>query len=127
VHAASLGNLTLEPGAPSGGRIFGAESGFDPFEFPNGTIYDRLAERGLRYAIYAASNCPQVGAISPSTDDLDLNIVDFDSLAGDLQHSNFPSYVFIEPDNGPIRPRIAIVKRRTTCIRHQMSGMARRL
>jgi phospholipase C len=101
VHAASPSTAALVD-SPSGSRIGEAETGLGPgkFHFANGTIYDRLAEKGLRHRIYSGNDCPQVSGIRANNID-DLNRVNLDSLAKDLQDPGFPfAYVFIEPDNG---------------------------
>ena len=75
---------------------------FLPFTYRNGTIYDRLAAKGLKHRIYTSSDCAQVLAVKPSTVGLDVG--DIDDLASDLRGAgpDFPSYVFIEPHPGSL-------------------------
>jgi phospholipase C len=105
VHAASP-STERQSDSPGDRRIAETQViplGIGPgkFHFANGTIYDKLAEKRLKFKIYCGNDCPQVSGIRASTDDLDLNWSNLSSLQRDLQDPNYPfSYIFIEPDNG---------------------------
>jgi phospholipase C len=103
VHAASP-STERQSDSPSTTRIAETQIpliGPGKFHFANGTIYDKLAEKRLKFKIYCGNDCPQVSGIRASTDDLDLNWSNLSSLQRDLQDPNYPfSYIFIEPDNG---------------------------
>jgi phospholipase C len=100
VHAASP-STEAQVDAPSGVRIAESYLPVHPikFHFANGTIYDRLAAKGLSHKIYIGNDCPQVKGIRGNA--VDLNIANLKSLRSDLQEATFDfSYIFIEPDNG---------------------------
>jgi phospholipase C len=100
VHAASP-STEAQVDAPSGVRIAESYLPVHPikFHFANGTIYDRLAAKGLSHKIYIGNDCPQVKGIRGNT--VDLNIANLKSLRSDLQGATVEfSYIFIEPDNG---------------------------
>ncbi len=107
VHAASPSD-EAQVDSPSTWRLLGLKTTTGPFNFRNGTIYYRLAGRGLNHKIYQATNCPQVSGISPNppgNDTVVFDLVPLDSLQQDLQDPNFDaSYIFIEPDYGPQGP-----------------------
>jgi len=100
VHAASP-STAAQVDSPSNLRIAETYSPVGPgkFHFTNGTIYDRLAAKGLKHKIYSGNDCPQVKGIRGN--DVDLNIANLKSFRQDLQGADFKfSYIFIEPDNG---------------------------
>jgi phospholipase C len=98
VHAASP-STAAQVDSPSGMRIAETYIPGVKFHFANGTIYDRLAAKGLKHKIYSGNDCPQVKGIRGNR--IDLNIANLSSLRPDLQGPNFEfSYIFIEPDNG---------------------------
>jgi phospholipase C len=102
VHAASP-STERQSDSPSTARIIRTQLPDGKFCFANGTIYDKLAEKGLKFKIYCGNDCPQISGIRASSDDpdLDLNWSNLSSLKRDLQDPNYPfSYIFIEPDNG---------------------------
>jgi hypothetical protein len=70
---------------PDNDRIAEAVTGVGPgkFHFTNGTVYDRLAEKGRKHKIYAGNDCPQVRGIRANHID-DLNIVNLRALQRDL-------------------------------------------
>jgi phospholipase C len=101
VHAASPSDEG-QVDSPDNLAIAEAIVGFpisNRFHFANGTIYDRLHEKGLKHKIYAANGCPQVRGIEANS--VDLNIARLTDLPGDLHQATYEfSYIFIEPDNG---------------------------
>jgi phospholipase C len=80
-----------------------------PFEYENGTIYDRLVDAKRTFRIYAGNTCPQVKAIKANNEianDIVHLFSRMNELQADLQSTpaigEYPlSYVFLEPDNGP--------------------------
>ena len=111
VHAASPSDEG-QADSPPDVDIGLAVAGVNPYHFRNGTIYDALAENGLRHRVYSGNDCPQVRGIRARDILLDSvpgqlaqvagpNLVSLRALQPDLQDPNYAvSYVFIEPDNG---------------------------
>ena len=77
VHGASPTTERLA-NSPSSSRIMSAASGVSHFWYANGTIYDRLAAKGLRFKAYTDSPCNQVCSTGTKTTDLEIDrISDF--------------------------------------------------
>jgi phospholipase C len=96
VHAASSGGLDH---SPSTAEILGWET-VDGFNFPNGTIFDRMNSNGISWRLYAGDDFPSLAAlkgINPT------KIDDFYNFASDVAQSDYPvSYTFIEPSYGHV-------------------------
>jgi phospholipase C len=98
IHAASPSDEGQVDSPPDGDIVL-AFTKANRYHFKNGTIYDRLAESGLKHKIYEGNKCPQVKGIGPNH--AALNIGSFARFEQELQDPGFDySYVFIEPDNG---------------------------
>jgi phospholipase C len=96
VHAASASG---QVDSPPDLNIAEAVVGINPYTFHNGTIYDRLAEKGLQHRIYSGNDCPQVRGIRGNH--VDIQRAHLSALQSDLQDPHFGiSYIFVEPDNG---------------------------
>jgi phospholipase C len=91
VHAASSAGLEH---SPSTAEIVAWEL-TGSFAFPNGTIFDRIAGKGLTRRLYAGDKFPMMAALKG----LSLgDIRDYSNFANDLKQPTFPyNYVFIEP------------------------------
>jgi phospholipase C len=91
VHAASAAGLDH---SPSTQEIVCWETGTG-IEFPNGTIFDRLQNKGVTRRLYAGDEFPLTAALK------DIGLDDFRPyyhFAADLAQPGYPySYVFIEP------------------------------
>jgi phospholipase C len=91
-HAASSGGLDH---SPSTSDIL-AWDALDGFGFKNGTIYDRLSAKNLKWRIYAGDDFPVVLALKG------VNILDIHSygdFAGDVGKADYPAaYTYIEPN-----------------------------
>jgi phospholipase C len=94
-HAATSGNLDDSPTqgdiakwelAPSAG-----------FGFHNGTIYDALNSRGIRYKLYSADEYPVVSGLKGVSNDFDIGSME--SMVGDIKDPDFANifYIHIEP------------------------------
>lgn len=90
VHAASSAGLDHSPATA---EIVEWETVFG-FSFQNGTIYDRLAQKGLRRRLYAGDLFPTVAALKGIGLD---DIRPFHHFAQDLQGDYPYAYTFIEP------------------------------
>jgi phospholipase C len=90
VHAASSGGLDH---SPSNAEIILWET-TEGFVFKNGTIFDRIAAKGLKRRLYAGDDFPMVAALKS----IHLNdIRHYSDFAKDLLQPFDYSYVFIEP------------------------------
>ena len=91
VHAASSGGLDHSPTIAEIAQ-WEAISGF---EFPKGTIFDRLISASIRRRLYGGDDFPMVAALKG----LDLSDIRHYSLfANDLQQPGYADrYIFIEP------------------------------
>jgi phospholipase C len=98
VHAAAG---TGQADSPPESRIAVAMQGSDPFTFPNGLIYDRLLDAGLKYRVYSGDGCPQVrgveGKHGPVVGEGDISAFEAHVTAPGYD----AAYTFIEPDYGP--------------------------
>ena len=97
LHAASAGGLDHSPPTPN---ELGAMLSLDGYFFDNGTIFDRLDQRGADWAVYHCDEFPQVLAIKGMIANLGKGrFCRFDDFAEDVTKPTFSkSYVFIEPD-----------------------------
>jgi phospholipase C len=95
IHAASSGGLD---DSPSFSREFKSILN-DGFRFDNGTIYDRLDNEKLKWAIYCADEFPQALSLAGMRAHIADRFPPFQQLRKDLADPNFgKSYIFIEPD-----------------------------
>ena len=93
-HAASSGALDHSPSALD----IAWWDYLDGFDFPNGTIFDRLNSKGINWRIYAGDDFPNVLALH-GINVTDIN--DYEEFAADVAQSDYPaSYTFIEPSYG---------------------------
>ena len=96
-HAATSGGLDYSPDAPSmalGGGLF---------SFQNGTIYDALHDKGLKWRVYHADNFPQCTLIQGMPEKLLLGpeFKTYSAFRDDLNSGSYDySYTFIEPNYG---------------------------
>lgn len=91
VHAASSNGLDHSPSIE---EIAEWET-LAGFAFPNGTIFDALAKKGIGHRLYGGDDFPMVSALKGIHLD---DIRHYDQFSSDLQQSSLPfSYVFIEP------------------------------
>lgn len=91
VHAASSGGLDH---SPSVAEIAQWEA-LAGFQFPNGTVFDRLKAKSITRRLYGGDDFPMVAALKGIALG---DIRHYTQFAGDLQQAAFPySYVFIEP------------------------------
>ena len=96
-HAASSGGLEH---SPTDGQIVKWKY-ISGFSFPQGTIYDRLSDRNIKWKIYAGDHFPIVGALKGI--DLIGDILNYDNFPGDVAKADYPyAYTFIEPNYGHI-------------------------
>ena len=95
VHAASSGGLDHSPNLLE-------EMGM-PYSFDNGTIFDRLDEAKLDWAVYMGDEFPQALHMDGMLEKLaEGNFKPFGYFATDLKAGSFSkSYTFIEPDWHP--------------------------
>jgi phospholipase C len=102
VHAATSGGMADSPNNVA----LGAAMPIGGFEFENGTIFDRLDSKCIRWRIHAGDLTPLVmtlrGIASDSAVDGWPRVGSIDSLLNDLAGagSNLPNYIFIEPNYG---------------------------
>jgi phospholipase C len=95
LHAASAAGLDHSPPTPN---ELGAILAIDGYRFQNGTIFDRLDEKQVEWAIYHGDEFPQVLAIRGMVAKVE-HFHRFDEFSKDVGKPGFsPSYVFIEPD-----------------------------
>ncbi len=93
-HAASSGGLDH---SPSWSEIAVWET-VDGFSFPNGTIFDRMNRKNIKWRLYAGDNFPVVAALKgiQLTD-----IHDYHKFLHDVAQPDYSvSYTFLEPDYG---------------------------
>jgi phospholipase C len=94
VHGASSGGLDH---SPSTHEIVEWES-VEGFSFPNGTLFDRMNSKGVKWRLYAGDDFPNVGALKGI---LLTQVHHYADFAADVARSNYPaSYTFIEPSYG---------------------------
>jgi len=94
VHGASSGGLDH---SPSTGDIAKWDT-VDGFSFANGSIFDQMNNRGLKWRLYAGDNFPMVVALK-GINITDIN--DYHDFASDVAQPDYPaSYTFIEPSYG---------------------------
>lgn len=96
IHAASSGGLDH---SPSNANIASSIL-INGYKFENGTIYDRLDDEGISWAIYKGDPFPQALAISGMTLRLaEDRFREFKDFSKHVQDPNYrTSYTFIEPD-----------------------------
>jgi len=75
------------------------------FHFNNGSIFDRLTEKGIRWTVYHGDHLPQVTSIEGMMEKMLFGINgEFKSFrehfASDARSGNLPQYSFIEPRYG---------------------------
>lgn len=104
VHGASSAGLDH---SPSKAEMAAWESpiSFLKFKFPNGSIYDKMDDKGVKWRAYIDHDGPMVGSIPMISAIKGINLADvywLKSLASDLQGSYEPQYTFIEPNYGDI-------------------------
>jgi phospholipase C len=94
LHAASAAGLDHSPPKPN---ELGAMLSIDGYWFEHGTIFDRLDQKGIEWAIYHGDEFPQVLAIKGMIAKMEhfhwFN--EFDKDVADSSYSN--AYTFIEP------------------------------
>jgi phospholipase C len=94
-HAASSGGLDH---SPSSAEIADWDS-VDGFSFANGTIFDQMNSRNVKWKLYAGDDFPMVGALKGINIVTDIN--DESDFASDVAQAGYPaSYTFIEPSYG---------------------------
>jgi phospholipase C len=93
-HAASSGGLDHSPSTLDIAKW----DTIDGFDFANGTIFDRLNSKGIKWRLYAGDDFPVVAALHG----INLTeINDYSDFASDVAQANYPaSYTFIEPSYG---------------------------
>lgn len=90
---------SLAAAAGIGLSVYGAGFGY---QFRNGTIFDRLDEKGLKWAVYGGDDFSQVWAIKDISKKKG-RITPFSKFRDEVNDPNFrESYVFIEPRWSPI-------------------------
>jgi phospholipase C len=93
-HAASSGGLDH---SPSGADIAKWDT-VDGFSFANGTIFDRMNNKNIKWRLYGGDHFPIVAALK-GVKLTDIN--HFADFASDVAKPDYPaSYTFIEPDYG---------------------------
>ena len=97
LHAASAAGLDHSPPTPN---ELAAMLSLDGYWFENGTIFDRLDQKQVEWAIYHGDEFPQVLAIRGMIANLAKGrFRGFDQFSNDVADPAFSkSYVFIEPD-----------------------------
>jgi phospholipase C len=96
VHAASAGGLDH---SPTTGEIAQWET-VEGFSFPNGTIFDRMNSKGVKWRLYAGDDFPMLGALKGI---LLPQVHCYADFADDVARSDYPaSYTFIEPSYGHV-------------------------
>jgi phospholipase C len=94
VHAASSGGLDHSPSTSD----IALWDTVDGFSFPNGSIFDRLSNAGLKWRLYAGDNFPIVGALEGINF---TSIDDYSDFASDVSQASYDAaYTFIEPSYG---------------------------
>jgi phospholipase C len=98
IHAASSAGLYQSPPNP---EVIKDETLYG-YEFENGTIYDRLQEKGVDWRIYKGDDFPQSYALKGMMHySMMGHLREFEDFKADLAKPGFsPSYVFIEPNYG---------------------------
>ena len=96
IHAASSAGLDHSPTTAN----IASSLLINGYKFENGTIYDRLDDEGMSWAIYKGDPFPQALAISGMTLRLaEGRFHEFEDFSGHVQDPNYrASYTFIEPD-----------------------------
>jgi phospholipase C len=91
VHAASSGGLDH---SPSTAEILLWET-LSGFSLPNGTIFDEMSRKGVRWRLYAGDDFPMVAALKG----IQLTLVHpYHEFTQDVARQDYPaSYTFIEP------------------------------
>jgi phospholipase C len=96
LHAGSSGGLDHSPPKP---RELGAITSVDGYSFQNGTIFDRLENKGVEWTIYHDDEFPQVLAIKGMIEYVPKHFERFDEFREDVNKPDFSkSYIFIEPN-----------------------------
>ena len=93
-HAASSGGLDH---SPSSQEILEWET-VDGFSFPNGTIFDQMNSKNIKWRLYAGDDFPVVAGLKG------IQLTDihpYNEFLRDVAQSDYPaSYTFIEPSYG---------------------------
>jgi phospholipase C len=93
-HAASSGGLDHSPSTLDIAKW----DSIDGFDFPNGTIFDRMNGNGIKWRLYGGDDFPVVAALK-GIHLTDIN--DYADFAPDVAQADYPaSYTFIEPSYG---------------------------
>jgi phospholipase C len=91
VHAASAGGLDHSPTTLE----IAQWEAFDGFPFPDGTIFDRLQNGGIRRRLYCGDDFPMVAALKGIRLD---DIRHYSLFKSDVAQANYADrYIFIEP------------------------------
>ncbi|MDR3444222.1 MULTISPECIES: alkaline phosphatase family protein [unclassified Dyella] len=106
VHAGSSGGLTNSPSALT--SLAGVTLDEAAFSFENGSIYDRLDDKGLSWRVFHGDALPQVLAVKRHVMPFIDNSANFASISPDSPDDAFATqlqsgqyevaYTFIEPD-----------------------------
>ena len=96
LHAASSGGLDHSPSTLN----VASSLLFNGYKFDNGTIFDRLDNKGVSWTIYKGDPFPQTLAISGMTVRVaEGRFRDFEDFSSDVKNAGYAtSYTFIEPD-----------------------------
>jgi phospholipase C len=96
IHAASSAGLDHSPTTAN----IASSILINGYKFENGTIYDRLDDEGISWAIYKGDPFPQALAINGMTVRLvEGHFHEFEDFSKHVQDPNYStSYTFIEPD-----------------------------
>jgi hypothetical protein len=96
VHAAAASGQVDSPPWP---KIAESYQG-DGFSFPNGTIYDKIAAKGLKFRIYSGDGVPLTRVIKAGFGNIPW--LDMTKFEADVSNPAYDAcYTFIEPDYGP--------------------------
>lgn len=102
LHGASSNGLDHSPSSP---EILEWET-FDGFRYPNGSIFDRMKQKGVTWRLYHDKNGPMEGSISQVSAIHNIELWDVHPVTDfekDVQSASYPyQYTFIEPNYGDV-------------------------
>jgi len=101
LHGASSSGLDHSPSSEEM-----AEWEVDGFTYPNGSIFDAMNKKGIKWRLYHDNNGPIEGTVSQvsSLHNIELlDVYDLSTFESDLQSGSYPyQYTFIEPNYGDV-------------------------
>ncbi len=102
LHGASSGGLDHSPSSEE----MAEWEAIDGFTYPNGSIFDAMTAKGIKWRLYHDTSGPIEGSISQVSSLHNIELWDVHELStfeSDVQSSSYPfQYTFIEPNYGDV-------------------------